>query len=328
MTTPTGRPPVPPSTSEPQPNGQTSEPPTTERRAAEPASDEATGGQSVLRAVVSVLTTLGPPLTIATALMIYFGWARSDTQARAMGLDVSLFGYTTRDYVMNSISTLYLPLLALAGLTLACLAVHLRLDAALRRPEARPALRKAGRIALLAGLGAVAAAVVAATVAGDAVDLAAPLIVAAGTVVAAYGARLRTAATDKPAAAQRGALPVWYRAFRLLLIGAVVTAALFWAVSDYATAVGRGYARQLQDNVRYLPRATVFSSTPLGLEAPGVVEEPIVEGGKTVHYRTTGLRLLVVSGGRAFLLPNGWRAGSGTVVVLPDNDEIRWQFSR
>ncbi|MEV6271416.1 hypothetical protein AB0L64_29925 [Kribbella sp. NPDC051936] len=275
-----------------------------------------------------MLTTLGPPLTIATALMIYFGWARSDTQAREMGLDVSLFGYTTRDYVMNSISTLYLPLLVLAGLALGALAVHLRVDAALRRTEARPALRRAGRIALLSGLGAVAAAVVAATVAGDTVDLVAPLIVAAGTIVAAYGARLRTAATDKSAAAQRGAPPVWYRAFRLLLVGGVVTAALFWAVSDYATAVGRGYARQVQDNVRYLPRATVFSSTPLGLEAPGVVEEPIVEGGKTVHYRTTGLRLLVVSGGRAFLLPNGWRAGSGTVVVLPDNDEIRWQFSR
>jgi hypothetical protein len=283
-------------------------------------------GVSVVRGVVSVLTTLGPPLTIATALMIYFGWARSDTQAREMGLDVSLFGYTTRDYVMNSISTLYLPLLLLAGITLAGLAVHLRLDAALRRTDARPALRRAGRIALIAGLGAVAAAVVAATAAGDAVDLFAPLVVAAGTVIAAYGARLRSLATDRGTATVDR--PVWYRAFRLLLISGVVTAALFWAVSDYATAVGRGYARQVQASVPDLPRATVFSSTPLGLEAPGVVETPIVEGGKTVHYRTTGLRLLVVSGGRAFLLPNGWRAGSGTVVVLPDNDEIRWQFTR
>jgi len=324
MTTPTGRPPLEPPANEPQPNGR----PSRETPTAEPPDSEAPSAQSPLQAVVSVLTTLGPPLTIATALMIYFGWARSDTQAREMGLDVSLFGYTTRDYVMNSISTLYLPLLVLAGLTLGALAVHLRVEAALRRPEARPALRKAGRIALLSGLGAVAVAVVAATVAGDTVDLAAPLIVAAGTVVAAYGARLRTVATDKAATAQRAGPPVWYRAFRMLLVGSVVTAALFWAVSDYATAVGRGYARQVQDTVRYLPRATVFSSAPLGLEAPGVVETPIVEGGKTVHYRTTGLRLLVVSGGRAFLLPNGWRAGSGTVVVLPDNDEIRWQFSR
>src|SRR5438067_1708421 len=50
-----------------------------------------TSDESPLRSALSVLTNLGPPLTIATALMFYFGWARSDAQARYMGLDVSLF---------------------------------------------------------------------------------------------------------------------------------------------------------------------------------------------------------------------------------------------
>lgn len=274
-----------------------------------------------LQAVLSVVTTLGPPLTIATALLFYFGWARSDAQAEELGLDVSLFGYSTQDYVLRSISTLYLPLLFIAALALAGLAVHRRLDAALRRTEAHAVLRKTGRAALIAGLVAVGVAVIAAAALGDAVDLLAPLVVAGGTVVAAYGAWLRTSADGA------WVQPAWHRALRMFLVGGVVTSALFWAVSDFAAIVGRGYAQQLQAKVTELPRVTAYSSTPLGLEAPGVVETPITEG-KAVRYRTTGLRLLVSSGGRMFLLHDGWKAGAGTVIVLPDNDQTRWQFSR
>jgi hypothetical protein len=256
--------------------------------------------------------------------MIYFGWARSDTQAREMGLDVSLFGYSTQEYVLNSISTLYLPLLFVAGLALGGLAAHRRVDAALRRTEARSVLRKSGRAALVAGFVAIGLALVAAAIARDVVDLFAPLVVAGGTVVAAYGAWLRATTRDTVATF---AQPAWHRALRMLLVGGVVTAALFWSVSDFAIIVGRGYALQVQASVPNLPRVTAFSSAPLGLEAPGVVETPITEGGK-VHYRTTGLRLLTGSGRRMFLLHDGWRVGDGTVIVLPDNDQIRWQFSR
>jgi hypothetical protein len=120
-------------------------------------------GESPLRSALSVLITLGPPLTIATALMFYFGWARSNTQARFMGLDVSLFGFSTQDYGLQSISTLYLPLLATVSLALGWLALHQRIDRALDRPSSRPALRTAGRVALGAGLLMAASAVLIAT---------------------------------------------------------------------------------------------------------------------------------------------------------------------
>ena len=50
-------------------------------------------------AVLRGWTTLGPPITIVSGLMFYFGWARTTVQARYMGLDVSLFGFSTQDYV-------------------------------------------------------------------------------------------------------------------------------------------------------------------------------------------------------------------------------------
>jgi hypothetical protein len=286
-------------------------------------------GEPPLRTVLSVLTTLGPPLTIATALMFYFGWARSDTQARYMGLDVSLFGYSTQDYVLQSISTLYLPMLAIAALALGWLALHRQVDLALRRPSARPALRTAGRVALGVGLLMAALAVLTASVNREWVPLVNPLVLAAGVAVAAYGGWLVSAAGDQQAPLPL--VPAWQRALRGLLVGGVITLALFWEVANFADVVGRGKALEVKTIVRDLPRATVFSATPLGIQAPGVREEQVTVGpdaGKdALRYRTTGLRFLVRSGGRMFLLHDGWTPERGTVIVLPDNEQVRWQFS-
>jgi hypothetical protein len=286
-------------------------------------------GESPLRSALSVLTTLGPPLTIATALMFYFGWARSDTQARVMGLDVSLFGYSTQDYVLQSISTLYLPLLAIAALALGWLALHRQVDRALGRPSARPALRAGGRVALGVGLLMAALAVLTASVNREWVPLVIPLVLAAGVAIAAYGGWLVSAAGDP-----QGPLPVvppWQRALRGLLVGGVITLALFWEVANFADVVGRGKALEVARIVPKLPRATVFSATPLGIQAPGVREERVTVGPDAskdaLRYRTTGLRFLVRSGGRMFLLHDGWTPQRGTVVVLPDNEQVRWQFS-
>ena len=126
--------------------------------------------------------------------------------------------------------------------------------------------------------------------------------------------------------------PAWQSALRLLLVGSVITLALFWEVSNFAGVVGRGYAQQIAATVSQLPRVTAFSTTSLGIEAPGVREERIEAdpdtGNDAIRYRTTGLRFLASSGGRIFLLHDGWKPRGGTVIVLPDNEQVRWQFSR
>jgi hypothetical protein len=292
------------------------------------------GGESPLRSALSVVTTLGPPLTIATALMVYFGWARSDVQAGYMGLDVSLFGFSTQDYVLQSISTLYVPLLAAAALALGCLALHQRVDAALARQRARPMLRTAGRVALGVGLLAAAAAVLAAYAYRNrgplVLPLVVPLVLAAGTAVATYGGWLARAAAEPRAPGPAGR--PWQRALRALLVGVVITLALFWETSNYAGVVGRGRALQIARTVPQMPRATVYSATPLGIQAPGVREERLAPGpgaGKDApRWRTTGLRFMTRSGGRMFLLHDGWTPRRGTVIVLPDDERLRWQFSR
>jgi hypothetical protein len=277
-----------------------------------------------------VVTTIGPPLTIVTALMIYFGWARSNAQARSMGLDVNLFGYSAQDYVFRSISTLYVPLLVIAVIALGWLVAHRRIDRLLDRPRLRPVLRIVGLAVLGTGLLLTGLAVLAAIVDRSWAPLVVPLIMAAGAAIAAYGDWLARAARDL--ATPLPVSPPWQRALLMLLVGSVITLGLFWQVSNYAAVVGRGYALEVARNGPQLPRAIAFSPSPHGSDAPGVREERIDVGADpddaVVRYRTTGLRLLDVSGGRIFLLHDQWTPREGTVIVLPDDPELRWQFSR
>ena len=280
--------------------------------------------------LLAVLTKVGPPLTVVTALLIYFGWARADAQSKAMGVDVSMFGYSTQDYVLRSISTLYLPLLVIAGLGLGWLAVDRYLTEPANPAESRNRLHRMGSFTLLGGTMAALGAVVWAWARPGRGDLVVPLVVAGGAAVAAYGSRFGDGAG--PSGLTGGATASSQRALRAVLVGGIVTLALFWELSSYAGVVGRGYAERLARTAGGLPQVTVSSPDPLGVLAPGVTEEavsvPGPAGSHAVRYRTSGLRLLVNSGGRVFLLTEGWRPGQGAVIVLPDNDTLRWQLSR
>lgn len=295
--------------------------------------------------VFSLLGTLGAVLTAVTAVMFYFGWQRSAVQAREMSIDVSLFGFTSQDYILRSISALYIPLLVIAALGLGWLWVHSRVLSLLRsetlvsggRREA--AARWARRIAVASGAVA-AACVLFALLAGStappapviwlATQLRArqwvvPLVLVTATLVAAYAwwfyRRLRPAPS-----ADRS---LWQSILPAVLVAGIVTLGVFWMLEEYASAVGRGYARQLGANVGALARAVVVSPHPLGIDAPNVQEEVIADDGAgQTLYRTTGLRLLARSGGKVILVHDGWAPGVGTVVVLADSEALTWQFSR
>jgi hypothetical protein len=186
--------------------------------------------------IFSVLGALGAVITLVTAVMFYFGWRRSYVQAQAMGIDVSLFGYSSQDYVLQSISSFYLPLLLLAGIGLGCVWLH-----------------------------------------GQVVDLLQSQWLATG--------------------GRRAAAAAWTR--WIALAGFLLTA------------------------------VCVLFAAAAGVQAPGVQEERIgAAGSPEVRYRTTGLRLLARSGGKVLLVHDGWSPRTGTVIVLSDDDQLGWEFSR
>jgi hypothetical protein len=296
--------------------------------------------------VFSVLGSLGALLGLLTAVMYYFGWRRSDVQAREMGIDVSLFGFSTQEYVLRSISSLFLPLLVLLAAGLVALAGQARVQRALASPafarsHRRQRVEAAARWVTAGGAGIAGLCILFAVVAGgdrrprgvgwlaDRLhdhQYAVPLVQVVATLVAAYGWWLSGRLGVRP---RRAAAPFWQSALAVALVAGTVALGGFWMLEEYASAVGRGYARQVAAGVGQLPHAVVLGATPLGIQAPGVREERVGDAGSPdVRYRTTGLRLLARSGGKVLLVHDGWSPSSGTVVVLPDGPELAWQFSR
>jgi hypothetical protein len=296
--------------------------------------------------VFSVLGALGAVLTLVTAVMFYFGWQRSAVQAREMSIDVSLFGYSSQDYVLRSISSLYQPMLVLLGIGLGWLWVHGRVLALLgshvlttgrRRAEAASWTRRlaiaAAAVAAVSVLFAVAAGTSSppSVVAWLAAQLrtrqwVVPLILVVSTLVACYAWWIHRRLQPSPVALTR---PLWQSLLPSVLVAGTVVLGAFWMLEEYAAAVGRGYAHQLAAGVDALPRTVVISPTPLGIQAPGVDEDRLgAPDSAEVRYRTTGLRLLARSGGKVLLVHDGWSPETGRVIVLADSDQLGWQFSR
>jgi hypothetical protein len=106
----------------------------------------------------------------------------------------------------------------------------------------------------------------------------------------------------------------------------VVVLSAFWTASRYADAVGRGRAQRLVASLSALPEVTVFAPQRLDVAAPGVVEQRLVGADRAYHYRYSGLRLLIRSAGKYFLLPNGWSRATGSTIVLADSPAYRFEF--
>jgi hypothetical protein len=296
--------------------------------------------------VFSALGALGAVITLVTAVLFYFGWRRSDVQAGEMGIDVSLFGFSSQDYVLRSISSLYVPLLVIFGLGLGWLWLHSRVTGLLRSDRLAAGDRRATAATWTLRV-AVALAVVAACcvlftwAAGVRPPLPAvgrlarglqdrqwvvPLLLLLSSITAAYvwwvHRQLRPSGHAET-------LPLWQALLPAALIAGTVVLGAFWMLEEYASTVGRGYAQQLSADVHRLPRTVLLSSTPLGINAPGVREKRLgAAGSPEVRYRTTGLRLLARSGGKVLLVHDGWSPRAGTVIVLSDSDELAWEFSR
>lgn len=270
---------------------------------------------------LEVLSVIGPPLTVATALLVYFGWARSDAQAKSMGLDVSLFGYSVQDFILRSIQSLFRPLAWLALIGLAWLMADRALGRLIAGGRHHAWLGRAAGLLAVVGYLFAAAMWLFTVFQPERILLYVPYLIAGGLALGSWGVSLR-----RRASAQGGrTLPLTPRALERAFMFVLITLLLFWGTADYAQALGRGAAVDYQERAHLLPTAVVYSKERLAVSAPNVRES---SAGTTAAplYRYSGLRLLVVSGGRIFLLNDGWTLKDGRVVVLPDDGSVRVEY--
>lgn len=278
---------------------------------------------STSKVVIEWLGVLVPFTTVLTALAFWFGWTLTNARSRYLGVDASVFGFSPTDYILRSADAVIVPviLICLAGLVWVSLLAGI--NVLLDRPSLRGSVRIAAAAALALSLLGLVVALRAMFVgfAPGTHYLAAPLLLAVSATLAGTAASvLRRTATDPRLRRAR----LWGRS-GVVLTATIVIAAVFWASTLYADALGRGRGMDVERQLSLLPSVTVYSVAPLGLEPP--VEPRAVDDGGRYLVRYDGYRLLLKSGGSYFLLPDGWRSGEGPVIVLRDDGDIRLEFT-
>jgi hypothetical protein len=300
-----------------------------------PAETDASGQPpaQALRTTVRGLSAVVGPSSLVLALLYYFGWVRTSYQAHELGLDDTLLGYSTQDYILRSITALEGPLLVGMAAVLAALGAHRLLlswiASAQHRPERQAHLARLVRLvaggvglagAVLSGLGLLGARV---TRPSRFVSLWAPLALTAGIALLSYAVHLFNRYAHAGHSSDRGELS----GINLLaagLMSALLLLAVLRAVSHYAAIRGIELARSAEMAVPSQPDVTLYSVKRLALE-PDVTETKIQGDDAAYHFKYTGLKLLFRSDGRYFLRPVD--TADGRNIIISDTEDLRFEFA-
>jgi hypothetical protein len=276
--------------------------------------------------LTTILGTIVAPTTLLTALLFYFGWSHAYWFFDYFGVNSTLLGLTTRDYVQRSLDGLFVPMtvVACAGLLVMWghAALHARLAAGSRPRVLRvlvPATAVAGLVLAAGGLWSVFAT----TVLNQHL-VAAPLSLALGVLLVVYAVHLQplfsAAKNAERATGPQRAVVEWACVF--VLVGL----SLFWAANDYSAAVGRSRARQVVAELPTYPSAVVYSERSLSLAAPGVREVRCKDPEAAYRFRYDGLKLVLQSGDQLLFLPEAWSPSDGVAILITRNDSLRIEF--
>ena len=266
-------------------------------------------------------------ITVLTALLVYFGWRRAETQAAELGIDESILGMSTREYLLRSVGPVLVLLVGIGAGGLVWLAIERRLTPVLRapRPEDGSPHTAAALTLRLLGLSWLLLPVVVIGLGNiwpSPATVLFPVSIGVGVLLWLYARRCRGSGDDLDRHEGRN----WLTA---VLVGVLVLVTLFWTASNYAELLGRRLAADFAADVGALPGVAVYSESRIHLVGPGVGETVLPQDDGTSRYRYGGLRLLEHTGGKYFLVSDGWTKKYGVVFVLPDADaSLRFDFVR
>ncbi len=300
------------------------------------------------------------PTSFITGLLYYFGLNQAYWFYASFGVDATMLGLGTIDYLVISVDSLFVPMVVTAAAGLAAFWGHDLLRARLAA-GARPHMLRL-LVPTLGGVGCLLAAGGFWSVLDNDFFLrahlaAAPLCLAVGVVLLAYALQVRrslpaaaeaTASDDGDAEAgppapaepsdeppapvpsasrqQASARPEWAVLAEWAVTFVLVGLSLIWAASDYAAAVGRGRAEHLASQLPTSTIAVLRSTRSLGIDAPGVRELRCRGAGSAYPYRYEGLVLVIQSADQYVLLPKNWTPTTGVALVLPRTDSVRLEF--
>jgi hypothetical protein len=263
-------------------------------------------------------------------LLFYFGWQRTNALYRQFGIEASVLRLSPPDYILRSLEGTFIPLGACVIVATVVLLAHQYVKTNLARAPTTSRLRLMPEVLATTGAAAFTIGIVGA-IAPSALEilggafLLAPICLGLGAALLGYALWSWTYARPKSRGTRlfgEGTFPPtgvrW-------LVGLIVIMSVFWAATEYAQAVGRGYAVQIVRDLAARPPVVVYSKYPLFL-GPEVRQEDLLPSGTDGYrYRYSQLRFLAESSGRIILLPDRWQLSKGPAIVLPE-DGLRMDF--
>lgn len=279
------------------------------------------------RGALEIIALVVAPTTLVTALALYFGWVLTNSRASYFGLDASALGFSAQDYLLRSADALFVPLGTLIVLALGAVWLHAQTMRQLAGHHQR--LRLAARVAAVSGgvlfvLGVVSVFRPLSFSPHYLFPSASPGI---GVALLAYAMYLLDRLDVVEHSARLApAMDARSPAVAVALIALLIVLSSFWTASSYAQALGRGRAARLAAGLSERPHVAVFAPKRLYIRAAGVVEQRLTGDDRAYRYRYSGLRLLIRSGRKYFLLPDGWTHANGAAIVLADSQDYRFEF--
>ncbi|TCC53456.1 hypothetical protein E0H75_07130 [Kribbella capetownensis] len=296
------------------------------------------------------------PTTVVTTLLFYFGYVATTARFRYFGVYLDMVDLTLQETLLYGAEAVYPPLIVVAIICLLGLAAHTTVRWLLSSPDRDAVTGWIGLIAALAGMLAFTRGVIGLLVprvARTEAIATTPVALGCGALAVAYGCwLLRTVGlrwdrtrrrrkdvveegqAESPASAAAGdaKLADWlessavsriYR-YALAWVAVIVVAGSFWTANSFAAAYGRGRALDDAESLDGRPEVVLYTKEPLR-DLPDGVEQTVLPSASTesLRFRYRGLRLLVESNARLFLVPARWVAGSSGTVVIPYDDSIR-----
>ncbi|MFB9200144.1 hypothetical protein ACFFV7_02970 [Nonomuraea spiralis] len=284
----------------------------------DPAGGDGGAGQDLSR-MWTVLAHVVTPTTLVTAILVYFGAVRANTMYGRLGVDQSMLGLSLQDYALRSVTLTIEPLIVVLVAALIAPPVHawLARTAERHRTAAKWAIRGA------AVLGTGCAAVGIAGMAGwvELPPFGMPFCLGLGVFVLVYGASLHQRLNPRRTSSATEQIVRRTVCMTLLLV------LLLWVITEFAESRGRAAADLYRLDPGRLPSTVVYATRRLYLEGPGITETTLPDPNAMYRYRYTGLRLLIHSNQRYFLLPACWATDPwARAIALPADDSLRLEF--
>ncbi|MFF4836361.1 hypothetical protein [Streptomyces sp. NPDC001315] len=265
------------------------------------------------------------PTTLATALLIYFGYVATRARFDYFGVPLEMTGLSNQTLLLYGLEVVYVPAALIFLGVLTVVAIHATVKWRLTRdPEDATNTFLAAGIALV-GVLLIGRALIGMFVQGEETSVVigtTPLALAFGPATLAYGAWVHGKNRGRPLLPARLA-----RNAAMCTIGLAV-AGLFWASTQIAWAYGTGRGEEDARELMERPEIIIDTKEPLVELPTGITETALATAGedRTFAYRYRGFRLLLSSGDRLFLVTPTWMLGRDQTVVVPDDGNVRIQL--